>query len=238
MIAEPVRIRYPDGLSHGFLVLKDMEGRILASGELLQIIEGRHLRSRLTFRFRDGSVDDETTTFRQDNKFHLLSDHHVQKGPSFPHPMDVKIDVIHGTVTRKQDSDGKHKIEIDNISMPPDLSNGLLLDLIKNYPNGVQGMKLSMLIAASKPRVVKLAIAPSKEDTFYVAGAPYKAREYVIKIEIGGIAGVIAPIVGKKPLDGHVWLAEGAPPTMIRTESQFYVDGPLWRVELCGPSWR
>jgi len=85
---------------------------------------------------------------------------------------------------------------------------------------------------------VKLAITPEKEDTFYVAGAPHKAQEYVVKIEIGGIAGAIAPIVGKKPLERHVWMAEGAPPTMIRAESQFYMDGPMWRVELCGPTWR
>jgi hypothetical protein len=215
-----------------------MGGKVLASGELLQVTEGHHLRSRLTFRFRDGSIDDETTTFTQDSLFHLMTDHHVQKGPSFPHPMDVMIDVPNGTVTRKQKSDGKVTIDTDSTSMPEDLSNGLLLDLIKNYPKDAQEIKFSMLVAASKPRVVKLAISPEKEDTFYVAGAPHKAREYVIKIEIGGIAGAIAHVIGEKPLDGHVWMAEGDPPTMIRAESQFYVDGPKWRVELCGPSWR
>jgi len=95
-----------------------------------------------------------------------------------------------------------------------------------------------MLTAASKLRVVKLAIALEKDDTFYVAGTPHKAKEYVVKVKIGGISGAIAPIIGKNPLDAHVWMAEGAPPTMIRAESQFYVDGPLWRVELCGPTFR
>jgi hypothetical protein len=215
-----------------------MDDKVLASGELLQVTEGRHLRSRLTFQFRDGSVDDETTIFRQDSVFHLLSDHHVQKGPSFPHPMDVTIDVAHGKVTRKQNAKGKEKDEIDSISMPPDLSNGLILDIIKNFPRNSQAIKISMLVSAPKPRVVKLAIAPEKEDKFFVAGAPHKAQEYLIKIEIGGITGAIAPMIGKKPLDVHVWMAEGAPSTMIRTESQFFADGPLWRVELCGPSWR
>lgn len=215
-----------------------MNDKILASGELLQVTEGHHLRSRLTFQFRDGSIDDETTIFRQDSEFHLLSDHHVQKGPSFPHPTDVTIDVAHGKVTRKQDGNGKDKDETDSISMPSDLSNGLILDIIKNFPKDAQAIKISMLVSASKPRIVKLAISPEKEDTFFVAGTPHKAQQYLLKIEIGGITGAIAPIIGKKPLDVHVWMAKGAPSTMIRTESQFYADGPLWRVELCGPSWR
>jgi hypothetical protein len=36
------------------------------------------------------------------------------------------------------------------------------------------------------------------------AGVAHKARQYIIKIEIGGIPGVIAPIASKKPLDSHV----------------------------------
>jgi len=36
-----------------------------------------------------GSVDDETATFSQEHDFRLIiSDHHIQKGPSFPHPME------------------------------------------------------------------------------------------------------------------------------------------------------
>ena len=36
-----------------------------------------------------GSVDDETATFSQEHDFRLIiSDHHIQKGPSFPHPTE------------------------------------------------------------------------------------------------------------------------------------------------------
>jgi hypothetical protein len=214
-----------------------MAGKILASGELLQVVEGHHLRSRLTFRFRDGSVDDETTTFKQDTEFHLLSDHHIQKGASFPHPMDTTIDAANGTVTTTRDHGGKGQLKTERLEMPRDLSNGLILDLIKNFPRDAQEVKTSMLVTGSKPRIVKLAISAETEETFYVAGVRHKAARYLIKIEIGGITGAVAPIVGKKPLDIHVWMAKGTPATMIRTESQFYESGPLWRVELCAPSW-
>jgi len=44
---------------------------------------------RTIFTFKDGSVDDETTVFSQRHTFRLISYHHIQKGPSFPHPMDL-----------------------------------------------------------------------------------------------------------------------------------------------------
>lgn len=215
-----------------------MDGKTLGSGELLQVVQGRHLRSRLTFRFRDGSLDDEVTTFRQNSEFHLLSDHHIQRGPSFPHPMDVTIDATHCTVTQRKISGNDNEVKTEHIDMPPDLSNGLILDLIKNFPKDRTELKIPMLVSASKPRVIKLAVTPETEDTFFIAGAPHKATKYLIKVELGGVTGAIAPIIGKKPLHIHVWMANGAPATMVRTESQFYADGPLWRVELGAPTWK
>ena len=200
-------------------------------------MQGNHLWSRMTFRFRDGSLDDETTTFTQDSEFHLLTDHHVQKGPSFPHPVDVTIDVKNGTITRKSEGSENRKVEIERINMPPDLSNGLLLDMIKNLPAEAAETRVSMIAAASKSRIVKLLIQPEDDERFYIAGVAHRAKKYVIKIELGGIAGAIAPIVGQKPHDSHVWIAAGAPPAMLRAESQFYLNGPMWTVELCSPTW-
>jgi hypothetical protein len=44
---------------------------------------------RLTFRFVDGSIDDETTTYRQQGRFRLVRNHHIQKGPFFTKPGSV-----------------------------------------------------------------------------------------------------------------------------------------------------
>ena len=60
---------------------------------------------------------------------------------------------------------------------------------------------------------------------------------YVLKVEIGGVAGVLAPIVGKQPPDSHVWIATGEVPVFVRAEQPLYAGGPVWRIELAGPTW-
>ena len=65
---------------------------MVASGDSMQFVHGDRITAETIFHFKDGSVDDETTVYTQHRTFHLISDHHMQKGPSFPHPMDVLID--------------------------------------------------------------------------------------------------------------------------------------------------
>src|SRR5690349_7661973 len=81
--AENVPVRFREGLVHGFLVLRSMEGRILASGDLLQTTSADTVTTELVFHFKDGSVHDETAVFSQDRTFRLLSDKLIQKAPSF-----------------------------------------------------------------------------------------------------------------------------------------------------------
>jgi hypothetical protein len=89
--AESIPVRYPEGTVRGFLALRTLEGKLLASGDLKQVFRGNQLVSDLVFTFKDGSLDDETTIFSQRGTFRLISDHHIQKGPSFPHPTNVLI---------------------------------------------------------------------------------------------------------------------------------------------------
>ncbi|MDT7812613.1 MAG: hypothetical protein QOJ42_2529, partial [Acidobacteriaceae bacterium] len=89
-------MRHMEGTVHGFLVLRSTEGRVLAVGDLFQVVHRDRVTSRLLFRFKDGSVDDETAVFSQRANFQLITDHHIQKGPSFPQPMDLSIDVPSG----------------------------------------------------------------------------------------------------------------------------------------------
>src|SRR6202171_1276853 len=86
--AEPIPVRHLEGTVHGFLALRTEEGRVLAVGDLFQVVRGDRVTSRLLFRFKDGSVDDETAVFSQRGHFQLITDHHIQKGRSFPNPME------------------------------------------------------------------------------------------------------------------------------------------------------
>src|SRR5713101_1110155 len=124
--AEQIPVRHTEGLVHGFLALRSLEGETLASGELIQGAHGNRVTVRLVFHFKDGSVHDETAVYSQSRAFRLLSDHLVQKGPSFPHPLDVTIDAISGQVKVVYSDDGKEKVATERLSLPPDLANGMV----------------------------------------------------------------------------------------------------------------
>jgi len=99
LTAEPIPVRYVQGSSHGFAALKTLDGVTLATGESTQTVRRGKVTSRLTFRFKDGSVDDDVTVFTQQAVFRLVSDHHIQHGPSFPKPIDFLIEMASGDLT-------------------------------------------------------------------------------------------------------------------------------------------
>ena len=168
-----------------------------------------------------GSVDDEVTVFSQKGNFRLLSDHHVQKGPAFPHPMDVSINASTGEVQVRSTENGKDKVQTEHLKLPPDLGNGLLLTILKNIRPESPETKLSYLVATPKPRLVKLTITSHGEDTLTTAGSRHRATHYVVKVELGGIAGVVAPLIGKQPQDTHVWILGGKAPAFVKMDGRY-----------------
>ena len=70
-----------------------------------------------------------------------------------------------------------------------------------------------------------------------MAGSTRRATHYVVKAEIGGLAGLLAPLVGKQPPDTHVWILEGPAPAFVKSEGPLFYGGPLWRIELTSPVW-
>jgi hypothetical protein len=233
----PVTVLYTEGLVHGFLVLRTLEGNALADGEVTEVARGDRVTSHLVLRFKDGSVNEETVVFSQRHTFRLVSDHLVQKGPAFKQPMDVSIDGSTGQVTvRYTDDDGKEKTVTDRLKLPPDVSNGMILTLLKDIRPDVPLTTLSMVAATPKPRLVKLLISPDGEESFSAGGFARKATRYVVKVDIGGVAGVVAPLVGKQPQDTHVWILGGDAPSFVKSEGPLYLGGPIWRIELTSPN--
>ena len=72
-----------------------------------------------------------------------------------------------------------------------------------------------MVVAAPKPQLVKLEIGSTGDDSFVIGGERRKATRYTVKIEIGGVKGVIAPLVGKQPPDTYVWILGGTAPAFL-----------------------
>jgi hypothetical protein len=235
---DQVAVRHTEGLVRGFLSLRTLDGDLLADGELLQSARGPRVTSRLVFHFKDGSLHDETAVFSQRQQFRLVSDHLVQKGPSFPQPIDMTIDATKGQVTvHYTDDHGQAKEESAQMDLPADLANGLILTALKNADPASPPKTVGFVAATPKPRLVKLAITSAGEEPFRTGGTARKANHYILKVEIGGIAGVVAPLVGKQPPDSHVWILGGEAPAFVKAEQPFYNEGPVWRIELVSPVW-
>jgi hypothetical protein len=227
-----------EGTVHGFLALSTGEGHVLAVGDLVQVVRGDRVTARLTFRFKDGSVDDETTVFSQRGNFRLITNRRIQKGPSFPHPMDLSVDASSGQVTvRSTGKDGKEEVTTEHLDLPPDLANGMVLALAKNIRPDAPETKVSMVVATPKPRIIKLAISPHGEEPFSLVGFSRKATRFEIKIELGGVAGVVAPLIGKQPPNRQVWIIGGQAPAFVREEGPSYEGGPIWTIQLISPVW-
>ena len=236
--AEQVPVRHIESTVHGFLVLSTEQGDPLAAGDLIQVVRGDRLISELVFHFKDGSVDDEVTVFSQKGNFRLLSDHHVQKGPAFPHPMDVSINASTGEVQVRSTENGKDKVQTEHLKLPPDLGNGLLLTILKNIRPESPEMKLSYLVATPKPRLVKLTITSHGEDTLTTAGSPSSSdalcREGgAWRYRRSGSAAHWQAAARHACVDSR-WESSG-----IRENGRtLYQGAPIWRIELTSPVWQ
>ena len=234
--AEPIAVRYPQGTQHGFLKLSTLDGKILAAGDSIQTMRGSRLTSRLTFHFRDGSIDDDEVVFTQRGSFQLLREHHIQRGPAFPKSMDMSLDVASGTVvSRTVEKNGRQKVSTQHMDLTPDLANGMFLVLLTNIRPDAAKTDLPYLVDDSGARLVHLEITPKGTVPFRVGGKARPAREFNIHFRLGGLTGMIAPMIGKQPSDCTVLLLEGAAPAFIREEGQLFQDGPVWRIEQVGP---
>lgn len=236
--AETAPVRHVQGTIHGYLELRDADGHVLASGDSIEVVHGDQVTSRTVFTFKDGSVDDETTVFSQRRRFQLITDHHIQKGPFFPHPIDLMVDSRSGQVAvRSTGKDGKEDVQSNHVDLPSDLANGMVPLVIENIPSEKKETTVSMLVLSPDPRVVKLVISPLGEEPFSIAGASRKAIHYEIKIEVGGVAGLVAPLVGKAPPNIQVWVVGGQAPVFVREQGPTYADGPVMTIELASPVW-
>jgi hypothetical protein len=233
MMAEPVPVRFPEGPAQAALVLRSLDGKILADGDLTQTANGGHVTSRVAFRFNDGSMHEETAVFTQKDVLRLLSYRIVQNGPTFRRQLDMNMDTQSGRViVRHKDRDGDQGVEDETLTIPPDVANGMIPTVLKNLARSVPAT-ISFVAATPGVRQVKLAVSIAGSEP--IEGSNRRATHYVVKAEIGGVAGFVAPLVGKQPPDTHVWILEGQFPSFLRSQAALFYGGPIWRIELAKP---
>jgi hypothetical protein len=235
--ADSVTVRHVRGFVRGFIVLKDTDDKILASGDVTQSPAGNRVNTVMTLRFKDGSLYQETSAFSQRRTFQLLSYKQAQKGPSFKTPQTLSFDTSSGNVNIQfTDKEGKEKTISEHMTLPPDIANGIITTLLTDIDPKVE-TTLSMLVATPKPRIVKLKISASGDDSYLIGGSGGKATHFVIKIDLGGLTGVAAKVVGKQPPTTQVWVVTGNAPAFLKSEGPLFEDGPIWRIELASPVW-
>ena len=240
-LAAPVAVKHWEGVAHGFLALRTLEGVPLAEGDLIETTAptsgGNRVTTRLTLRFKDGSVHEETTVYVQRKTFQFVSNHVVQKGPAFKRPIESTIAASGQVRVRYSDEDGKeNKIE-EHLDLPPDVANGMIMVMLKNISPTTPKTTVSMVAITPKPRLVELELTPAGQEPFSTAGSARKAMHYVVKVKVPGVTGAVASLLGKIPPDSHVWLLTGEAPTFVKAELPLFPEGPVWRLELVSPVW-
>jgi hypothetical protein len=235
--AAPVSVRLTEGSLRGFLVLRSREGTPLAHGELHQIGRGDMIENRLLLQFKDGSVYDETATYTQDRVFTLHAYRLHKHGPSFP-TEEVSFDrKTRQYRARTQDKKGDaEKTASGELDMPADLYNGMALVLLKNLAAGAVA-DVQMAAFTPKPRLLRMRLLQEGEDRASLGGHPRKVIRYLVKLDVRGLSGLIAPLLGKDPPDLRYWLAAGDVPAFVRFEGAMYLNGPVWRLELTTVDW-
>jgi hypothetical protein len=238
LAAAPVPVRFVEGSVHGFLVLSTNQGVLIASGDLLQVGRDGEVKTRLVFRFKDGSVFDETVVFTQRNVFTMQSYHLVQRGPVFPEDTEISLERASGKyhVKTRAREDGREKVQDGTIDLPLDAYNGMILAVLKNLTAGA-GETVNMVAFTPAPKLIQLELVPAGEQKILVGGSEKTATHYILKPILGIWLKLFASLLGRMPPDNHAWIVTADVPAFVKFEGPLYMNGPVWRIELTSPRW-
>ena len=237
--AAPVAVRFPEGVTHGFLLVRSLAGEIIGQGEMTQVAKEADLvESHLAFNFKDGSLHDEVVTFSQQRVFTMIRYRLAQRGPSFPDQIEVSID--RGTaeykVRSKTGEDGKEKVLAGAFTMPKDVYNCIVVTMLLNLPKGASET-VSFLAFTPKPEVIKLELNLMGEHTVRIGDLSHKAVRYAFKPDIGMIRELLGKATGKIPTQFHYdcWILDDEVPSFVQFEGPLQLMGPIVLIELVSP---
>ncbi len=228
-----------EGLTHGFVVLRTLNGVLIASGDLLQLSRGREVESRMVFHFKDGSLFDETVVFTQQRVFTMKSYHLVQRGPAFSDDTEISLERATGKyhVKTKAHKDGKEEVLDGTLDLPLDVYNGgMVLTAAKNLRKGASETVHTVAFTPT-PRLIELELVPVGEHRVLVGELAKTATEYAFKPKLGVWLKAIATLLGRVPSDSHAWIVTNEVPAFVRFEGTLSITGPVWRIESTSPRW-
>ncbi len=236
-LSEPISVRHIQRPMHRFMTARSEAGKTIATGEFTQDVRGDEVTMRLTYRFVDGSIDDEMTTYRQQGTLRLVRYHHLQKGPFFTKPIEFTVEAATGIVTsRTTDKNGKTLVQSRHMDLPNDLANGFVGTLLLNVPHNTKPFRVGMLVPVGGGRLIPLLISPEGDQTVQLQGHSFDATVFRIHPELGGFVRLLARLLGLQPKDVMVWVLEGEEPAVAVVVGQLGGYGPVVSSDLVGTS--
>jgi hypothetical protein len=238
----PVPVRFPEGMLHGFLVLKSEDGTVIARGDQLQIPRKGFIDSRMVFRFLDGSLLDERVVFSQDEVFTVHEYRWIQRGPAFKEDADAHFERAsrkYRVQTTDRDDGEVDVTEGDLDEMPANLSNGMVIVLAKNLPPG-RGATVRMVAFTPSPKIIGLELEPEATERVSFGTETKPVTRYAIKAKLGFFLKIGAKLTGRDPPDRHAWIITEDVPAFAKFVGPLTMSGTgaVWRIELTAPEWK
>ncbi|MBA2251322.1 MAG: hypothetical protein H0W13_01255 [Nitrospirales bacterium] len=231
--AAPISVRFAEGATHGYLLLRDERGDRLADGEMIQKTRGDLVESQLMFHFKDGSLHDERVSFTQKRVFSLQSYKLIQRGPSFPATIELAMDRKTGEYRVQSSQDGSVDPPlIGRLELPGDVSNGLVVTLLRNLVAG-SGETVHFIAFMPEPKVIELKLIPSAKTTVHIGDLVKQMTQYVLEPQLNSVTMFFGKLLGKLPraFHYHFWLLTDDVPAFGGFEGPLYLNGPTWRIE-------
>jgi len=237
--AAPIAVKFPEGMTHGFLLVRSLAGEILGQGEMIQTLkEDDLIESQLVFRFKDGSLHDERVAFSQQRVFTMISYRLVQRGPSFPDQIDVSVErgTAAYTVRSQEGEDGKEEVLTGQVDLPKDVYNGMLITMSKNLQKGANET-VSVLAFTPTPQVIKVQLRAIDEQPVQIGEVSRKATQYIFTPQIGMIREFLGKAIGKLPAEFHYtcWIMIDKIPSFVQFEGPLQLMEQIVRIELVSP---
>jgi hypothetical protein len=236
--AKAVTVSFAEGAAHGYLVVQDGSGESIGHGEVLQTVRRNLVESRLVFRFKDGSRFDEKTTFSQRRVFTLQKYRLIQRGPSFPEELDIRMDRKSGRyrVRSRAGPDQSEVVTAGRLDMPSDAYNGLIGTLLRNLPSG-KSATVRIVAFTPEPNLIALDLRPEAKEPVQVGDLLKTATRWVREPRIHGVVHFFGKVLGQLPdkFRYRFWIIHDGIPAFARFEGPLHLMGPVWRIEVLSP---
>jgi hypothetical protein len=233
VLAAPIPVRFVEGATHGYLILRDERGDRIADGEMIQKTRGELVEGQLIFRFKDGSLHDERVAFTQKQVFSLQSYKLIQRGPSFPATIDLAMERKTGEYrVQSAQSASTDTVLTGRIELPDDAANGMVVTLLRNLP-ARHGETVHFIAFTPEPKVIELKLAPMTKTAVRIGDLAKQVTQYVLEPQLDSVTMFFGKLLGKLPraFHYHFWLLTDDVPAFGGFEGPLYLNGPMWRIE-------